>query len=44
MGCRQLIYVAMGVHPIVGARIYVNYVVVDRSRRRRGVNYIVKPD
>lgn len=34
MGCGQLMYVAMGVHRIVGARIYVNDVVVDRSRRR----------
>ena len=35
MVCGQLMYVAMGVHCIVGWRIYVNYVVVDGSRRRR---------
>ena len=27
-------YVTMGVHRIVGSRIYVNYVVVDGSIRR----------
>ena len=34
MVCGQLMYVAMGVHRIVGSRIYVNYVVVDGSIRR----------